>query len=166
MPKLLTWREDWSLHIEALDRDHRALIEQLADICIRFCPEASSGRSGEADALLKALSELGDAVREHFQREERFMRAFDYEAIGQHQCEHALLMAEFTSMLREWQAEGRSVFDEAGQGLIRDWLLAHILGADRTFAETYFQLCGREEAPERRHAMVLYQSSYRVSLRK
>lgn len=164
MPKLLTWREDWSLHIEALDRDHRALIDQLADVCIRFCPEASSGRSGDANALIDALTQLGESMREHFRREEDFMRAFDYEGIGEHQSEHALLMAEFTAMLREWRANGLHVFDEATQGLVRDWLLAHILGADRAFAETYFRLCGREEDADQQRTMSLYQSSYRTSL--
>ncbi|MBK1717857.1 bacteriohemerythrin [Thiocystis violacea] len=166
MPKLLTWREDWSLNIETLDRDHRALIDQLGDICLRFCPEASSGRAGNANALIEALYGLGESMREHFQREEDFMRAFDYAGIGEHQCDHALLMAEFTTLLREWRAEGLHVFDEASQGLVRDWLLAHILGADRTFVDAYFRLCGREISADRGRAMNLYQSSYRFTLAK
>lgn len=166
MPKLLTWRDEWSLQIEALDRDHRALIDQLADICIRFCPEASSGRSGDANALINALSGLGEAMREHFQREEDFMRAFDYDAIGEHQSEHAILMAEFTAMLREWRGDGLHVFDETSQGIVRDWLLAHILGADRTFAEAYFRLCGRDDEADQQRIMSLYQSSYRLSLER
>ncbi|NEX20497.1 hemerythrin [Thiorhodococcus mannitoliphagus] len=164
MPKLLTWREDWSLHIEALDRDHRALIDLFADICIRFCPEASSGRCGDANALMDALTYLGESMREHFRREEDFMRGFDYEGIGEHQSEHALLMAEFTAMLREWRAEGMQVFDGLAQGLVRDWLLAHILGADRSFAEAYSRLCGREDDADYQRTMSVYQSSYRTSL--
>ena len=164
MTKLLTWHDEWSLDIELLDQDHRALIEQLADICLRFCPEASHGRSGDANALLDALARLGESMRAHFQREEAFMRSFDYECIGEHQCEHAVLMAEFTALLREWREEGLTVFDETTQGIIRDWLLAHILGADRHFAETYFNLFGGDD-PERLDAMRLYQSSYRASRR-
>ncbi|MBK1723644.1 bacteriohemerythrin [Thiocystis violacea] len=166
MPKLLTWREEWSLHIEALDRDHRALIEQLGDICIRFCPQASRGRSGDANALINALTALGEAMREHFQREEDFMRAFDYDGVGEHRSEHAILMAEYTAMLRDWRAEGLHVFDETIQGIVRDWLLAHILGADRAFAETYFRLCGRDDEADQQQTMALYQSSYRLSLPK
>ncbi len=166
MPRLLAWRQDWSLNIEALDRDHRALIDQLGDICLRFCPEATSGRAGDANALIDALSQLGDSMRDHFQREEDFMRAFDYAGIGEHQCEHAMLMAEFTSMLREWRAEGLPVFDETIQGIVRDWLLAHILGADRTFADAYFRLCGRDVSADRQRAMAQYQSSYRSTRTK
>jgi hemerythrin len=166
MPKLLTWRDEWSLNIDDLDRDHRALIDQLADICLRFCPEASWGRAGNALALIDALSDLGEAMRAHFQREEEFMLAFGYEGIGQHRSEHAMLMAEFTAMLREWRADGLHVFDEMAQGGIRDWLLAHILGADREFANVYFRLCGRQESLERNRAMTQLQSSYRATLPK
>lgn len=142
MPKILTWREEWSLNIEALDRDHRALIDQLADICLRFCPEASAGRAGDASALVNALSDLGEAMRAHFAREETFMQALGYEGIAEHRSEHALLMAEYTSLLRELRAEGVAVFDEATQENVRYWLLVHILGADRDFANAYFRLCG------------------------
>ncbi|MGQ9660084.1 MAG: bacteriohemerythrin [Thermochromatium sp.] len=148
MTRLLTWHDEWALGIELLDQDHRDLIEQLAEICLRFCPEASPGRSGDANALFDALTRLGESMREHFQREEAFMRSFDYEGIGEHQCEHAVLMAEFTTLLREWREEGLAVFDESSQGIIRDWLLAHILGADHHFADTYLKLFDGA-APER-----------------
>lgn len=166
MPKLLTWRPEWSLHLDTLDRDHRALIEQLADVCLRFCPEASSGRAGNALALIDALTDLGEAMRAHFRREEEFMRSFAYDGIGRHRNEHAILMAEYTDMLREWRAEGLHVFDEAAQSTVRDWLLAHILGADREFANAYFRLCGRDESPDQKRVLVQLQSSYRSSLSK
>jgi len=164
MPKLLTWRDEWSLHIEALDKDHRALIERLADICLRFCPEASAGRAGDAMAMLSALAELGEQVRAHFRREETFMQALGYEGLAEHRREHAMLMAEFTAMMREWRADSLHVFDAMMQGVIRDWLLAHILGADRDFAEAYFRLCGQDPFPEHRRAMAQLQSSYRATL--
>lgn len=162
MPKLLTWHDEWSLNIETLDQDHRELIAQLADICLRFCPESGYTVVADGEALIDALSRFGEAARAHFKREEAFMRAFDYELIGEHQSEHALLMAEFTALLREWRQEGLQVFDEAHQAIIRDWLLAHILGADRHFAETYFRLFGMPIPAERLHEMRLYQSSYRA----
>lgn len=162
MPKLLTWHDEWSLNIETLDQDHRELIARLSDLCLRFCPE--SGYIPKApDELLNALAQFGERVREHFKREEAFMRSFDYEFIGEHQSEHALLMAEFTALLREWREEGLQVFDETHQSIIRDWLLAHILGADRHFAEAYFRLFGMPVPAERLQEMRLYQSSYRAA---
>ena len=53
-------------------------------------------------------------------------------------------MAEYTEMLRGWKDEDLTVFDEATQEDVRRWLLDHILGADRSFAEYYFRICGQE----------------------
>ncbi|QIK38527.1 hemerythrin family protein [Caldichromatium japonicum] len=162
MPKLLTWHDEWSLNIETLDQDHRELIAELADICLRFCPESGYALVADAKVLMDALTQFGESVRAHFKREEAFMRSFDYEFIGEHESEHALLMAEFTALLRDWRQERLQVFDEAHQAIIRDWLLAHILGADRHFAETYFRLFGMPVPAKQLHEMRLYQSSYRT----
>lgn len=162
MPKLLTWHDEWSLNIETLDQDHRDLIARLGDICLRFCPESGYALVAKGEALIDALSQFGEAVRAHFKREEAFMRSFDYEFVGEHEGEHALLMAEFTALLTDWRREGLQVFDESHQAIIRDWLLAHILGADRHFAETYFRLFGLPVAAKQLQEMRLYQSSYRA----
>ncbi len=147
MAKLLTWREDWSLSIDALDADHRALIERLGDICLRFCPEASHAPVSDVSGLLDALTELGQQMREHFRREEAFMREIGYERLGEHMNEHAMLMAEYTEMLRDWRESGVLIFDDSIQQSVRHWMLAHILGSDTDFARSYFQICGLESTP-------------------
>lgn len=144
MSRLLTWRDEWSLHIPVLDGDHQALIEHLASLCRRFCPEASGRRSGDANALLEGLEALGEQMREHFRREEALMQAIDYAGMADHCSEHALLMAEYTTLLREWRAAGLTVFNTETQETLRHWLLAHILVADREFATAYFQLSAAE----------------------
>ena len=160
MTKLLTWREEWSLGIEPLDRDHRALIERMGDLCVRHCPELADPRTarsqgtpmlsafarsgGHSTGLLADLADLGERMRAHFRREEAFMRAIRYERSGAHEGEHAILMAEYTEMLRGWQERGLRVFDEATQEGVRRWLLDHILGSDREFARVYFRICGQD----------------------
>lgn len=163
MTKLLTWRDEWSLGIEALDRDHRALIERMGDLCMRYCPElidprarrtpggrilGTFARPGEnPPGLLADLADLGERMRTHFRREEAFMRAIAYERRADHEREHALLMGEYAAMLRDWQARGLTVFDEATQEGVRRWLMDHILAADRAFTQVYFELCGQDAAP-------------------
>ena len=146
MTKLMPWRTEWSIGIATVDDDHRALIESLMDICLRFCPESRSGVEGQGDggALLAALDALGERVRSHFQREEAFMRAIGYERLGEHVREHAVLMAELKEMLQGWREQDLQVFDESIYESMRRWLLEHILGADRAFAEAYFRICGIE----------------------
>lgn len=165
MPKLLIWREEWALGIEVLDRDHRALIERMGDLCVRHCPELAEPRAsrsrdslirsafarlgGASAGLLPDLTDLGERMRAHFQREVAFMRAIRYERSGQHEGEHAILMAEYTEMLRRWQEQDLRVFDEVTQEGVRRWLLDHILASDREFASFYFRICG-QNGPEAR----------------
>lgn len=146
MTKLMPWRSEWSIGIATLDDDHRALIEALMDICLRFCPESGAAAAGYAGSgsLLDALDALGEQVRDHFHREEAFMRAIGYERLGEHVREHAVLMAELKDMLLGWREQDIEVFDEPTHEAVHHWLLEHILGADRTFAEAYFRICGIE----------------------
>jgi hemerythrin-like metal-binding protein len=136
---VLDWQNEWSLNIDALDREHRDLIGKLADICSRFGPEASAERTSDARALAEALADLGEAVREHFDREEDLMQAVGYAGIAEHLTEHALLMAEYADMVRHWGAEDVQVLDEVAQASVRDWILDHILGADRDFAKAFLE---------------------------
>ncbi len=161
MTKLLTWRDEWALGIDALDADHRALIGTVIDICLRFCPQAAipsgvsagvapprtAGFPGASQRdLVEALVAFGGQVHAHFRREESFMRAIGYARAEQHAAEHVVLMSQFSEMLRNWRALGITVFDEAAQERVCQWLLTHILESDRAFAKDYFALCGWPES--------------------
>ncbi len=155
--KLLTWQDDWALGIDPVDADHRTLIGHLLDICLRFCPQAAaladpphgirapgpSPIAGPGD-LIEALTGFGEEVRAHCEREEAFMRAIKYPRLAEHQAEHLALMAEFDAMVSDCRARDVRVFEETTQEFIRHWILGHILGADRAFADAYFSLCGLE----------------------
>lgn len=152
MTKLLTWRKEWLLGIGVLDADHRALVEALTDISLRFCPQAVApvpfpGRVTVVGAgLADALAAFGEKVRAHCRREEAFMRAIDYDRWSEHAELHVILMAKFDAMVRDYRVQGAQVFDEVGQAWVRDWLLGHIIGSDREFALAYFNLVGLESA--------------------
>lgn len=136
----VAWRDEWSLNIDVLDADHRGIVERFAEICARFGPESCGARSGDALALIGALTDLGEVVREHFEREEELMQAVGYAEIDGHRTEHALLMAEYTDMVRHWRAQRIHVLDEVKQTSVQDWILDHILGADLDFAKAFHAL--------------------------
>ncbi|WP_295393541.1 hemerythrin domain-containing protein [uncultured Thiodictyon sp.] len=152
MTILLAWRNEWSLGIDALDDDHRALVESLTDICLRYCPQASvlaplGGALRGAPArlsLVDALSDFGDKVRMHCRREEAFLRAIGYHESAEHEAQHAALMVQFDAMLSDYRARGVQVFDSPTREWVRDWLLVHIVDGDREFVRSYFALCGLE----------------------
>lgn len=145
MSKLLSWDDEWSLGIAPLDKDHRDLADRYSDIVLRFCPEAIAHRAECGEALLSALAELGEAARRHFWRAETFMASLGYEGVEAHRAENAQMMEEYTRLLHAWRKEKLQVFDESAQTVVREWLLAHILGTNRDFACHFFQVSGQEE---------------------
>ena len=112
MAKILTWRDDWTLSIDTLDEDHRGIVDLLLAIASRFADEPQSAdKSGIGEGvaavdgdedLYQALDRLGAFTRQHFKREEEFMRTIDYPGLAKHRSEHALLMAEHTALVREF----------------------------------------------------------------
>ena len=157
MTRILTWRDEWTLGIDTLDDDHRAIVELLLEISRRFGgepggpagPEESANASADPDEYLyAALDRFGTFVRQHFQREEEFIRTIDYPGLPDHSSEHALLMAELTDLVRELRERCVAYLDPRDLDTFKQWVVAHILGADRRFADHYFKICG--EDPGRR----------------
>ena len=158
MATLLKWRDEWTLRINTLDEDHRAIVDILLDIASRFGekPDGEEGQgqqAGKGDGasvadLCAALDRLGSFTREHFRREEEFMRTIDYPKLPHHRSEHALLMAEHTALVRDLRARGVGRLGRSELDDLKHWVVAHILGTDRGFADHYFKICGRD--PDRR----------------
>ena len=157
MAKILTWRDDWTLRIDILDKDHRVIVDMLLGLARRFGEESEhqewavqeSGKddSADADDLYAALDKLGSYTRAHFQREEEFMRTIDYPHIADHRSEHLMLMAEHTALMRELRERGVERLGPTELEILKHWVVAHVIGGDRGFADHYFKLCG--EDPDR-----------------
>jgi len=151
MAKILTWRDDWMLRIDILDKDHRAIVDMLRGIARRFGEEPEqqeevrqeSGNQDSADSgdLYAALEKLGSYTRAHFQREEEFMRTIDYPHIADHRSEHAMLMAEHTALIRELGEREAERLGPAELEILKHWVVAHVIGGDRGFADHYFKIC-------------------------
>jgi hemerythrin-like metal-binding protein len=164
MADRFAWRDDWSLQIETIDAEHRELVERFAEVCERFGPTAAPHKD-HAPALMTDLEGLGDLAREHFRREEALMHALGYADIAEHRTEHALLLAEYADLVRRWSQDGIHALDAVMEDIIRDWILDHILGADREFATAFHRLKEQlVEVPEAfaRHAGPL--SAARIDL--
>ena len=151
-----TWNEAWSLRIDAVDEEHRALVDLLGELARRFAAaqpgendaqslEPSQARR-EHEALIGALERFAEHARLHFQSEEELMRSIDYPGLGGHRSEHALLLAEFVEMVRDLKGQRLTRLDPDTISALRGWLVAHIMGSDRELAEHYYDLL-RGEAP-------------------
>jgi hemerythrin len=140
------WREQWCVGIEPLDRDRRALAAILNHLALRFGerrdstpPQSDRGDSTwscvharplETSSLRYWLNALHARAREHFGREESLMRAAHYPTLPEHAGEHALMLAEYTAMVREIVARGDERLRLADLEALKQWFMGHVLHMD------------------------------------
>ncbi len=92
---LLQWKDEYSVGIEAVDHEHKELI----DLINRLHDELSSK---SADSPVEAF--FGDLLRgisAHFALEERFMREHKYDQLAQHKSDHERLLDDLRDIMDE-----------------------------------------------------------------
>lgn len=123
----ITWNDRLSVEVEALDNDHKQLVEMLNELF-------DSIRDGAPRATMsRRLDELVEYTQQHFAREESLFAIGSYPDAEEHMHEHSNMTA--------WLREMRARFERgtvAGPSLeavnfLKDWLFDHILGSDRKY---------------------------------
>lgn len=124
----IVWREPMNLGVEAIDDDHKRLIDIINEFerVLNACPD---------DGHLKIIArKLYVYAHGHFSREEAIQRASGYEAHEWHVAEHQQLLAELNSFIRRHFIEtgGRICPDTAAEmsHFLKHWLVDHIIKTD------------------------------------
>lgn len=119
-------RTVYSIGIPEIDAQHKQLFD-----CIDRLEAAGDDRQREL-AVYYVMDELRDYVRIHFAVEEVVMRLFDYPERERHAAEHGL----FASRLETFEETElkHDVHREAGK-FLREWLVNHIQGSDKRYAD-------------------------------
>lgn len=142
-PPFFRWREQWCVGIDALDRDRRAIAAILNYIAMRFSDGDGDGdglegtslaaprTAVEPSALHYWLAALRERARAHFAREEALMRMTHYPDTAEHAGEHALMLAECTTLIREIAARGDERLRLADLDALKQWFMGHVLDMDK-----------------------------------
>ncbi|MCW5702982.1 MAG: bacteriohemerythrin [Bradyrhizobium sp.] len=101
---LLQWEKRYSVGIEAVDHEHR----ELVDLINRLHEKATM--QGSKVAVLGFFGDLYKAVSAHFALEERFMREKRYDQLPQHKGDHERLLDEIRDIMEDYEAN--DVFDD------------------------------------------------------
>ena len=90
---LLHWKDEYSVGVEAVDHEHRALI----DLINRLADEVVA--SGGTLTTSAFFGDLVRAISAHFALEERFMRERGYDQFGPHKTDHERLLDEILTIM-------------------------------------------------------------------
>lgn len=124
----VTWTPAFDTGIKAIDRQHHELIELLNELILA----RESGQQAVADDLFPRLTAY---VLFHFSTEETLLTQSPEHAA--HRAMHLQQHQDFGKKIADWRARPEaSLHDEMDDiiAYLKDWLLGHIQGTDKTLA--------------------------------
>ena len=98
---LITWREEFSVGVAAVDHEHREMIGLINEL------DDAMGVAADAAAVIEGLGEIYARIGAHFALEEKIMRDAGYSGLEAHKQDHELLLDELLDVIDGVDAEGR-----------------------------------------------------------
>lgn len=96
---LLTWKPEYSVGIEAVDFEHREMIELLNALY-----EEMNDRNNP-DSIEQFLGDIHATISAHFALEERVMRRSDYAEYEAHKDDHEELLDQIRDLMDAFSLE-------------------------------------------------------------
>jgi len=128
--KKITWSEEYSVGVEALDAQHQKIIEMinlLAD---------SSKQGGDLDAIAFVVNEMHSYIIEHFSTEEKMLKKKKYPGLKAQRASHDAFIKEFSYICLEVSRD-RSGGVKRLTDYLSNWWSSHILEEDMQYKK-YF----------------------------
>lgn len=124
---LLTWKDEYSVGSQTIDKQHKVLVDCLNDL-------HAAMMKGQAAAVVGSLlDKLIDYTKEHFSAEEKMMAAAKYPSLAEHRAHHVELtkqVVEFSDRFKR----GEAALNVRLMNFLRDWLTNHILKEDKQYS--------------------------------
>jgi hemerythrin len=123
---LSSWREDFSVNIVEIDKQHMCLIELINKL-------HDSMKAGQGNTVIgPILSDLINYTAFHFDTEEKYFKKFQYSEYLRHKIEHDKLRKEAKTLNAQF-SEGKISLSVEVMQFLRDWLSNHILKSDKKY---------------------------------
>ena len=135
MARFIEWDSKYDVGVEAVDKQHRHLVDLMNDLY-----DACIGERLELDQKFKdVMKELVDYVMVHFKDEEKIMEAINYPNLKEHKQTHEGFIKEMLSSVSAY-TNGKQLVPNSFVRFLRDWLFTHILIDDKEWARYYYSI--------------------------
>ena len=124
--KKIVWKDEFSVGVETLDRQHRQIIEVINSLIDK--PRIFFRSQNVSSALM----DLTNYVSEHFLLEERLLQENGYPTLLEHSKRHTLYSNRIADFCKESLHEKSEVPDEL-MAFLTDWWTNHILHEDMKY---------------------------------
>ncbi len=123
---LIEWTDDFRTGVEAVDHEHRRLIELINDL------HASLRETAGDDEVAAFLGELHARIAAHFALEETLMREADYPELGPHKADHERLLDDIREIMDNHERGRYAHYEQVLSAHLRDWFARHFRDMDRS----------------------------------
>lgn len=126
----MEWSDSLSIGIEAIDEQHKSLIQRLNHVSAAL--RANQGEK-EVASTLDFLIKYTDY---HFRKEEEYMEKYNYPGLAEQQETHEALKVILSEMEEEFIEDGATKTLAASiDTFLVNWLTKHIEGLDVKFGK-------------------------------
>jgi len=122
----IEWSNEYSLHIEQIDVQHRKLFTLAGEILV------ATEKKSPVSVIEKLLGELHKAADAHFKHEETVLKDNGYPGLEDHRKIHKGLIGELERLSSRFRVEKRVALPELLK-FLREWLVRHTLTVDRKY---------------------------------
>lgn len=124
---LMTWTEEMSVGVKALDDDHKKLVALLNELHEGIL-------SGEPKPVLERVIErLVEYTIYHFGREEKLFTDAGFPAATEHKREHELLSRRARNLQSRFECGQSTQLSLEAMNFLKIWLTGHIMGNDKEY---------------------------------
>jgi hemerythrin len=124
---IFEWREEYRTNIKQMDVDHKEVLVKINDVY-----QAIAIRK-DFSTLQKTIESLIAFAGTHFEREDRLMRENEFPEYDWHKKKHEKFMDDVSEMRKEISSSGMKKHNAELVNFFKDWVINHILTADRKY---------------------------------
>ncbi len=124
---LMTWNSKYSVGVEAIDNQHKALMNVLNEL------HAASmrGRAGEVAGPL--IKQIVSVAKEHFATEEGLMKSIGFPGLAAHSMKHQELAGKIAEFVSRYEKGDATMYIPLLY-FVRDWQTKHMQTEDQEYA--------------------------------
>ncbi len=143
----IQWNEGMSVGVDAIDSDHRRLLETINEINDAITEGKTS------DVIEKIFVRLEQYVVEHFAREEALMEQGHYDELEQHRRQHQKFVNKVPQLKAKLlSADSMDVALEVSL-FLTNWLMNHVIMEDMSYAQPVHD-AGLSDRDRRPHGLL------------
>jgi NNP family nitrate/nitrite transporter-like MFS transporter len=124
---LLKWRDEYSVGVEAMDLQHKRLVQLINDL------DEVIQKGGHFDEFRPVVDEVIDYTKTHFTSEEAYLEKIGYDDLENHKETHAVLIRQVEDLRREAEGGDPDVMSRF-LFFLQSWLVGHIVGIDMKYS--------------------------------